>query len=447
MAFQLDPTLYQRYQPQPLQLPNMMPALQQFSQLRDMRDARKLRTREEKKSQKLNELYQQTGGNLRVMARQFGPIDAKVGFELINMANTQDKQKAEAQKQAFEMKQKRMAAGSQLASKYISQDSQKKVENFDNLRGFMQQYGIPEPNSWRGKTEYDSDVEADLQSLAQAGQGNQQSFAPVRYQQGPLDELNRPTTFNPGEGSYKRATLEDGTPFTASQTYTTKQTPEGYVQIPTRTKIDTAPAPIKNLEPAGKKKLELETLRTGVALKKLDLDLKTANKLASQGGQFKPTQYDAASYGIRMSEVETGLDKLFSVPGFDPTTITFAMMEAGPEILKPGPMKSYLQYQQNFINATLREESGAAIAESEFDKGQIQYFPQIGDKPENLAQKKANRQVKQAAFRAESGGAWGEMLKSLDEIRKPVKAPNTKVTPQNNKPSKEDSQLMEQYGF
>lgn len=49
------------------------------------------------------------------------------------------------------------------------------------------------------------------------------------------------------------------------------------------------------------------------------------------------------------------------------------------------------QAERNFINAQLRRESGAAIAESEFENARKQYIPQPGDSKEVLAQKRAAR--------------------------------------------------------
>ena len=53
--------------------------------------------------------------------------------------------------------------------------------------------------------------------------------------------------------------------------------------------------------------------------------------------------------------------------------------------------KSFDQAQRDIINAMLRRESGAVIADSEFANAQMQYFPQPGDTPEILAQKANNR--------------------------------------------------------
>lgn len=50
-----------------------------------------------------------------------------------------------------------------------------------------------------------------------------------------------------------------------------------------------------------------------------------------------------------------------------------------------------LQAQRNFVNAVLRRESGAVISDSEFQNAQRQYFPQPGDGPEVISQKRVNR--------------------------------------------------------
>ena len=51
------------------------------------------------------------------------------------------------------------------------------------------------------------------------------------------------------------------------------------------------------------------------------------------------------------------------------------------------------QAQRDFINATLRQESGAAIGKDEFDNARKQYFPQPGDSSAVIAQKAANRKL------------------------------------------------------
>lgn len=61
------------------------------------------------------------------------------------------------------------------------------------------------------------------------------------------------------------------------------------------------------------------------------------------------------------------------------------------------------QAKRDFINAVLRQESGAVISPEEFANAEQQYFPQPGDGPEVIAQKRANRENAIAGFRIRSG--------------------------------------------
>jgi len=53
--------------------------------------------------------------------------------------------------------------------------------------------------------------------------------------------------------------------------------------------------------------------------------------------------------------------------------------------------QKFMQARSNFINAQLRRESGAVISDSEYEAADKQYFPQPGDKPEVIEQKRQNR--------------------------------------------------------
>jgi hypothetical protein len=64
------------------------------------------------------------------------------------------------------------------------------------------------------------------------------------------------------------------------------------------------------------------------------------------------------------------------------------------------------QAQRDFINAVLRQESGAAIGASEFDNARKQYFPQPNDKPENIAQKANNRRLAVAGLQRNAGPSY-----------------------------------------
>lgn len=68
------------------------------------------------------------------------------------------------------------------------------------------------------------------------------------------------------------------------------------------------------------------------------------------------------------------------------------------------------QAQRNFVNAILRRESGAVISPSEFANAAQQYFPQPGDSPDVIAQKRRNRELTIAALGEEVGSARKGMI-------------------------------------
>lgn len=113
-------------------------------------------------------------------------------------------------------------------------------------------------------------------------------------------------------------------------------------------------------------------------------------------------QAKALLFGARMQESGAVLDELAeqgrtkSVPGSRTAVI-------GPAITAMSGEKNQKleQAKRDFINATLRRESGAVISEPEFDNAEKQYFPQIGDTPAVIAQKKSNREVATRGILAE----------------------------------------------
>ena len=88
-------------------------------------------------------------------------------------------------------------------------------------------------------------------------------------------------------------------------------------------------------------------------------------------------------------------------------------MEAGRSVGKAG---NYLlsseqqrvdQAQRDFVNAVLRQESGAVISDAEFANAQRQYFPSPGDDAKTIAQKRANRKLAIQGFAKMSGPKGG----------------------------------------
>ena len=79
------------------------------------------------------------------------------------------------------------------------------------------------------------------------------------------------------------------------------------------------------------------------------------------------------------------------------------------------------QAQRNFVNAILRQESGAAIGKDEFASAQAQYFPQPGDSAEVIAQKAANRRSQIAGLSVQAGPGIQRMQQ---QTQQPMRAKN-----------------------
>jgi hypothetical protein len=105
-------------------------------------------------------------------------------------------------------------------------------------------------------------------------------------------------------------------------------------------------------------------------------------------------QAKAQLFGTRMQEADKILGELeksgktFSTPGANLPIVGGAVNMFNSE---QGQMLD--QAKRDFTNAVLRRESGAAIAPSEFDSANKQYFPQPGDSDKVIAQKARARQI------------------------------------------------------
>ena len=73
------------------------------------------------------------------------------------------------------------------------------------------------------------------------------------------------------------------------------------------------------------------------------------------------------------------------------STAGFIRERLSPNVFKSDFLQRQEQAERDFVNAVLRQESGAAIAESEFESARKQYFIQPGDNEGVVAQKRKNR--------------------------------------------------------
>jgi hypothetical protein len=135
---------------------------------------------------------------------------------------------------------------------------------------------------------------------------------------------------------------------------------------------------------------------------------------------LNPTEVQgkAVLFGTRAAEADKILNNLAAqgvntpglikqaVEGFPLVGNSAAMgVNALPSMLG-GPTSQQQQVEQaqrDFVNAVLRQESGAAISQSEFDNAKKQYFNQPGDSAEVKAQKAANRKTAIEGFKNMAG--------------------------------------------
>lgn len=126
----------------------------------------------------------------------------------------------------------------------------------------------------------------------------------------------------------------------------------------------------------------------------------------------RPTEGErkAAGFFERMQNAEGILSRL-EQSGYDPTNIrdrvagdrgvvgNYAITQEGQQ---------YRQAADNWIRANLRRESGAVIGADEMEAEYRNYFPQPGDTPEVVEQKRQNRIILQNNLRREGERALGQ---------------------------------------
>lgn len=159
-----------------------------------------------------------------------------------------------------------------------------------------------------------------------------------------------------------------------------------------------------------------QNMSAATAAKRLALDEKEFGLRATVGKAPTEFQGKSAAFGARAGEADkilAGLEK----QGVRDTGIIRSVLTGAVETLPlvgdklgnavssgmntlpgvlGGPSGAQQQVEQarrDFVNAVLRQESGAAIGQTEFENATRQYFPQPGDTDAVVAQKARNRAI------------------------------------------------------
>ena len=133
--------------------------------------------------------------------------------------------------------------------------------------------------------------------------------------------------------------------------------------------------------------------------------------LRGKGTAMTESQSNATAYGMRMKEANAILDtmaKQGTLRGANIESVPLVGESLGkvlPSVLG-GTSEAQQQVNQaksNFITAVLRKESGAVISDSEFDREDKKYFPQVNDSPAVIKQKENARKLAIKAIEVQAG--------------------------------------------
>lgn len=149
-----------------------------------------------------------------------------------------------------------------------------------------------------------------------------------------------------------------------------------------------------------------------------DLSFQTAglDRAARAQAEKAPTEFQgkSAAYGLRAQEADRILNSLQgqyspaainSKLAVQETPLIGGALGAATNFALSDADQQAEQAQRDFVNAVLRQESGAAIGQSEFRNAQRQYFPQPGDSENVITQKARNRQLAIQGLQSNAGRA------------------------------------------
>jgi len=134
------------------------------------------------------------------------------------------------------------------------------------------------------------------------------------------------------------------------------------------------------------------------------------------GQPFTAQQRTDAAHAVRLERANKNLDKLKEkYPEFDESTVDNAILSnvdqkgfikaSALNAIKDPALRQFCQAKLDFVMATLRKESGAAINANEYVGQSARYTPQMGDDPETIAQKREARIIEEATAKAAAGEA------------------------------------------
>lgn len=154
-------------------------------------------------------------------------------------------------------------------------------------------------------------------------------------------------------------------------------------------------------------------------------------------GSFTEGQGKAATFADRMAQAHEIINQNENInsgwSGAAGAAVSSALGGRAPAVanaVSSEARQKVEQAQRNFINSVLRRESGAVISSDEFANARQQYFPQPGDTPEVIAQKRQNRESSIQGLFREAGPSY----KPPKGWEDPTKPPQPTTTGQGAQP-------------
>lgn len=138
----------------------------------------------------------------------------------------------------------------------------------------------------------------------------------------------------------------------------------------------------------------------------------------SAGGNKPLTEFQgkAALFGSRAAAASDLIDKVGAGEAGAAKTLQYwqdvPLAGRAANVMASPQAQSLAQAQRDFVNAVMRLESGATISPSEFANASQQYFPQPGDSPQVIAQKKNNREMAIEGLSKLAGPSGSEFVKT-----------------------------------
>lgn len=123
-----------------------------------------------------------------------------------------------------------------------------------------------------------------------------------------------------------------------------------------------------------------------------------AGKLGVKEPRLTADQKKAATFASRMEASEITLTELY-VEGWVPARLGSSLLQEQ----KSPKRQRFEQALSDFMNAFLRDQSGAVISDTEFAVGERDYFAMPGDSPELAQQKARSRAILLAGMKAAAG--------------------------------------------